>query len=324
MGEFLKNLIKYSVLIAVLCTSLALLAKHSLQQSSIFKASFLITNFPTSTHFDYFITGSSRGLTSISSRFLDHELGTNGINLSQDDTGLPNHILMAKHFFESGYRASHCILVVDESHFTYSPPVINDNDYRFGQFLDRKYIYDYFREKETGIRRPFTLGRYFPAYLYGYYNTELFYPAILGLVKPNYRLRFDEKGDYFYPDQTINLADTTTITKRWIKESAITNPLIEEFDSYLKKFGCQLVIYIAPYLDIEIKPLFDLEAPLINHSSLLNERNLFFDPIHVNTHGNAKASKALAEELRLLIQKNPYRVRAIGDPGNHAKKWDPR
>lgn len=260
-----------------------------------------MNNFDPEQAFDYFIIGSSRGLTSIGSEEIDQKLTTRGINLSQDDTGLPSQLLMAKHFFESGFRASYCILVLDEPDFEHSSMQINDNDYRMAPYLQRDYIYDYFRERERGIIRPYTLGKYVPAVLYSYYNTELFIPSLFTLFRPTYRHRFDQYGNYTYPDSQLNPENESL---KFIQvQKKISNTLLYEFEEYLRTRGCQLILYVAPYENRELIIQQEVKAPLINHSSTLLENSYFYDPIHLNEKGKLEASSLLAKELQPLFQK---------------------
>lgn len=304
MRRFIFQLTKYALVIFVISNLIAFGAQLSLQHSSMYKASFLVNNFQPEKQFDYFITGSSRGLTSIGSQEIDENLGTYGINLSQDDTGLPSHILMAEHFFESGYKSKYCVLAIDEAHFNSSILELNDNDYRMAPFINRTYIYDYFKEMEHGFIRPLTLSRYFPVFAYGYYNTELFFPSLLSLVKPSYRHRFDEKGDYTYPETNILTKQSEYDGNKEVEEVRITNSLISDFREYLKKQDCELILYIAPYSDLEITVLNSVEMDLINHSSLLSDPSLFFDPIHVNSKGKKVASEKFAEEFGRIIKEH--------------------
>lgn len=302
MGRFLIQIGKYFLITLILANALALLSQYSLLHSSIFKATFLINNFDPGVEFDYIISGSSRGLTSIGSKEIDQLISTNGINLSQDDTGLPSHIIMAKHFFESGYRSRHCILVLDDSHFENSSKEINDNDYRLAPFLHKPYIYSYFKEKEKGIMRPYTYGRFMPAILYGHYNTELFFPSLFTLIKPSYRHRFDSFGNYTYPEKagenSSAYEDEFKVSK---KPVTISNPMITEFKEYLKEHNCELVIYIAPYQNMDIIIENELDIPIINHSSALQDKILFYDPIHLNHLGMKEASLLLSQSLQKIM-----------------------
>ncbi|NVJ86782.1 MAG: hypothetical protein HWE15_10790 [Algoriphagus sp.] len=301
MKKFLIQLSKYFLIIALIANLLALMSNFLLKRSSIFKASFLVNNFEPEQAFDYFIIGSSRGLTSIGSEEIDQKLTTKGINLSQDDTGLPSQLLMAKHFFESGFQSSYCILVLDEPDFEHSSMQINDNDYRMAPYLQREYIYDYFRKRERGIIRPYTLGKYVPAVLYAYYNTELFIPSLFTLFRPNYRHRFDKYGNYTYPDNQLNTQNE--LLKPIQIQKNISNPLLHTFEEYLRAKGCQLILYVAPYQGRELIIQNEFDIPLINHSSILLENSDFYDPIHLNNKGKIVASSFLAEELQPFFLK---------------------
>ncbi|MBB6327782.1 hypothetical protein FHS59_003425 [Algoriphagus iocasae] len=299
MRHFLVQIVKYSLLIILLANLISFSANYFLKQSSFFKPSYIINEFQPGQKLDFIIAGSSRGLTSLDTKLLGSLMNQKGFNLSLDDTGLPSHLLMVQHFFESGFEAKNCILVIDQDHFVTSKIELNDNDYRIGPYAEREYIRNYLWLREKGILKPLSYIPYFPMLAYSYYNSELLVSSIISAIRPKYRHRFDEFGDYTYPnaiDEGVSEYYEGTVSKK----VNITNPIIEDLAAYLKENNCNLILYIAPYKSEKIEISNQLNFPLINHSDLLKEASLFYDEIHVNLEGKIAATTVFAESYQIL------------------------
>ena len=102
MKLFILKIVKYVTVIILMANILGWTGDLILRKSSFFKPSFLLNNYKQGEQFDYFILGSSRGLTTLDSKQIDSSLSTKGINLSMDDTDLKTHLLMLNHFFKNG------------------------------------------------------------------------------------------------------------------------------------------------------------------------------------------------------------------------------
>ena len=298
MKNFIIQVFKYGLFVLILSNAISFLANYFLRNSFFYKSTSIVNQFKKGEEFDYVVAGSSRGLTTIDTELLDENLATKGYNLSMDDTGLPSHLLMIQHFFESGFSAKRCILVLDEFHFERSPDGISGNDYRMAPFASRQYVKEYFFNREEGVIKPLALAGYFPALAFSYYNSELITASIIAGFRPTYRHRFDEFGNYSYPNFSLPESEkankTTSVTK------SVNNPLLVFLQDYLKKRNCELLIYIAPYQykDLDIKN--PLHFSIIDDSRLLTDKTLFFDPIHVTERGKKQATLSLADRLKAL------------------------
>lgn len=294
MKKYLIQIISFVFMAFLIGNLVSILANRQLRNSDFYKTTFLGNLGKTQPHFDYLLMGSSRGLTTLDTRLIDSTLTMRGINGSMDDTGLPSHFLMIKHFFESGSTAEYCILTIDLGHMEKSESGINDNDYRFVPYADREYVAKYYQERESGILKPLSFSNYFPVLAYSYYNMELFYPSIVATIKPKYRNRFDEKGDYSYPDGMS--IDSQSVKFKEFSPS-LSNPLLSEINDYLNSKNCKLILYIAPYFGTRLKISNPSNFSLIDQSSLFESPGFFYDIDHVNSKGKKAATEDFIQKL---------------------------
>ncbi|MCS5488999.1 hypothetical protein [Algoriphagus limi] len=301
MKKFLFQIFTYLLITFLVGLSITGAADYFLSKSYFYKPQFISNYFSSASKLDYIIAGSSRGLTTIDTKEVDSKLGVKGFNISMDDTGLPSQFLMIKHFFESGNTANYCVLTLDVSHFEESEKKLNDNDYRFITYSDRSYVHEYYRAYETGIIRPLTWSKYFPLFAYSYYNMELIWPAGMAALKPRYKNRFDEKGDYSYPDMVFSNDSPPKVQEI---QKAIKNPILEEIRAYLQTKNSELILYIAPYFNKSIYVTNPSNYPLINHAGALQGANYFFDIDHVNTLGKQEATNLFMEDFQAILKSN--------------------
>jgi len=302
MKKFLIKICLFGGVTLVVGNLISLALNRVLASSFFYKPAYLVNAFPERTEFEYILLGSSRGLTGIDTKRMDEILGVRGVNLSMDDTGLKSHLLMLKHFFRSGYRMKQCVLVLDSGSFEQTSNEMSSNDYRFAPFIDRGYVMDYYLEHE-GVT-PFNLAitKYFPLFTFSFYNMELAHPGVLTLLKRKKRHRFDERGNYAYP----KVAVLGGLQERKEIRAALVNPVLGEFLELTSRNDACLVIYIAPYLSKTIKIDKNPKGiEVINHSSLLQNSNMFYDEIHVNSEGRSIATEALAEAFELRQSNTP-------------------
>ncbi|GAA0872713.1 hypothetical protein GCM10009117_18600 [Gangjinia marincola] len=297
MKKFLAKLLAYGLLLFVLGNILAFGANYFLKKSTFYKPSFLVNAIDSNKKLDYIVLGSSRGLTTLDTNQIDDSLSTKGLNLSMDDTDLKTHLLMLQHFFKSGYTADYCVLTLDDQHFTLSSTSLGNNDYRFMPFGTQEYVHDHFSTYEIGIVRPLTWSNYLPLFGYSYYNLELFFPSINVALQPNKRNRFDDKGNYSYPNSIKEKRSDTILVKS--EKHRITNRMVNELISLAQQNKCIPIIYIAPYQkkNLVITSLPD-NAYLINHSNAIKTNGYFYDPIHVNKAGREITSSLFEDEFR--------------------------
>ena len=298
MKKFLIQIFAFLAVVLFLGNLIALVVDRQLGKSKFYKTNFIANLGESNSKFNYVLFGSSRGLTTLDTRLIDSTLSIKGINGSMDDTGLPSHFLMIQHFFESGSTADYCVLTIDQGHMKSSGTEINDNDYRFVPYSSRDYVLNYYQQYEKGIVRPLSSSRYFPLLAYSYYNMELFYPGLISWARPAFQNRFDEKGDYTYPDDSTH---PPAVDRVETLLTVISNPLLLEVQEYLKSKNCKLILYIAPYYGKRLEVSNPNSFPLINHSEILKETSVFYDVDHVNPKGKLMATQQFISDFQEYI-----------------------
>lgn len=295
MKDFLIKISKYSFIAFILVNILSYFSLFMLSKSEFYKPSYLVNHFDKNSQFDMVVLGSSRGLTTIDTKRFDKLMKSKSVNLSVDDTSLPSHFLMLKHFFANGFKAKRVVLTLDTQSFLKSDKVLNDNDYRFAPFLFKNYTHNYYSEYEKENFKKLSLSRYFPVIGVSYYNVELFIPSIYSVFDSKKRNRFDEFGNYTYPKRVFSFSGKTKDEFR-----VVSNPLLLEMKKMCDAHQASLVIYIAPIRGKRIHITTELAVRLINHSNILDEDQYYYDVIHVNDEGRKLATDKLAKELRKI------------------------
>ena len=295
MRKFLQK-IGFIIVIFIGITSMISFASlWSLRQSSFYKPSFLV-NQVNDKDFDYIILGASTGLTTLNTRVIDSIANTNGINLSMDDTALSSQYLMLQHFLAQSKTTKFCVLAPSATSFNKTNVDISDNDYRFLPFSNAKYISDYYDQFESKRAKLLNLSRWMPMLGVSYYNTELFYPSILGLVKPDQRNRFDSRGNYTYP---VKNKVSKTIGPQIDANVDFSNIYAEKIKRLCEENGITLICYFSPMEKFSVSSSSN-EYNIINHSNLLTNTMYFYDTIHVNHIGRQICSVKFANEFMIL------------------------
>lgn len=291
MKKFLLHILKYGLIVFIGINAIAWLNLYFLRNSSFYKPSFL-THEVKQSHFDYVIIGSSIGLTTLDTKQIDSLTNKKGINLSIDDTAISSNYLMLQHFFKQGKKTQFCVLALSHWDLAIEHPVLNNNDYRFLPFVSNDYVSDYYQNCEKGYFKPLTLSQYMPAFGVCYYNTEAFYTSIVAAIQPNKKNRFDENGNYFYPETAeVPEKELTAIELKW------KNPYIQKISDLCKENNTQLIIYQAPIYKTTIIN-HNAKYPFINHSAILNDKLFFYDNIHVNYKGKNVSSALFAKAFQ--------------------------
>ncbi len=291
MKKFLLHILKYGLIVFIGINAIAWLNLYFLRNSSFYKPSFL-THEVKQSHFDYVIIGSSIGLTTLDTKQIDSLTNKKGINLSIDDTAISSNYLMLQHFFKQGKKTQFCVLALSHWDLALEHPVLNNNDYRFLPFVSNDYVSDYYQNCEKGYFKPLTLSQYMPAIGVCYYNTEVFYTSIVAAIQPNKKNRFDENGNYFYPETAeVPEKELTSIELKW------KNPYIQKISDLCKENNTQLIIYQAPIYKTTIIN-HNAKYPFINHSAILNDKLFFYDDIHVNYKGKNVSSALFAKAFQ--------------------------
>ncbi len=290
MKKFLIKIARYCLIVFVLINILSWGCLYFLRNSSFYKPEFL-THEIKDKSFDYIVIGSSIGLTSVDTKCIDSLDHVKGINLSIDDTSTSSNYLMLEHFYQQGGKANYCILSLSSWDLAVTHPRINNNDYRFLPFVSNDYVYHYYDSMEDGFFKPLTYSHYLPCLGVCYYNTEVFYPSLVTVCQPNKRNRFDDKGDYCYPS-------TGVVIKHKHKEVVLhwNNPFLNKIKALCQAHHTKLIVYQAPVVNTTIVNT-NKSYNFINHSTLLQPQEGFYDEVHLDVNGRKIASTVLAKDL---------------------------
>ena len=291
MKKFLTKIVLYTFFILLIGNGIAYLSLYVLGKSQLYKNQF-VKNGVKETHFDYVVLGSSTGLTTLDTKLIDKTLNKSGLNISMDDTSLCSHYLMLQYFLSLGKSTDQLILCVTPGDLQNPKNELNNNDYRFLTEVQDTLVYNYFDRMEQKGLKVLTYSKYFPILGVCYYNNELFYPSIYTFLKPNKRNRFDDKGNYTYPQIANN------IKKGSIRnvETKYANPSFLKIKQLCKQKGIDLIVYQSPINSVNVVFPFTDEFEIINHSRILPEE-LFYDNIHVNSKGRTFCTLAFCKEF---------------------------
>jgi hypothetical protein len=290
MKNFLKEIGVLLLMVLLLSNGIAYLSLKFHQRANFYKPSF-VSNFKGDKNFDYVVLGSSTGLTTLNTQEIDSLSGKKGLNISMDDSALSSHYLMMKHFISEGLQTKILVLAVTPWDLETEAPTINDNDYRFLPFVYNNYVCDYFTEMSHGKPSVLSLTRYMPIVGVSYFNTELFYPSFIALLKPNYRNRFDTFGNYSYPtsgEKTLKKEKTSVVSIK------ISNPYYYRIVDFCRKNKIKLCLYQSPLSNSKV--IYPKDILIINHSTLIQDNSLFYDDIHVNSKGRQVCSKKFVKD----------------------------
>lgn len=267
-----------------------------LRQSNFYKPAFL-ANSIKQTNFDYIILGASTGLTTLNTELIDAEQNLKGVNLAVDDTALSSQYLMLQHFLAEGKNTKYCILAPSVSSYNSKTKDVSDNDYRFLMYVNRPYVYNYFNQFSGIKAKTLSYSKYMPAIGVSYYNAEVFFPSVLGLIKPKRRNRFDVNGNYTYPYTKSESQPIVLFKKMPVKFS---NSYVKKIKDLCELNNIKLICYMTP-MEGTLATIESSDYYVINHSNLLKDKQYFHDAIHVNTLGRKKASMQFSKDLNAII-----------------------
>ena len=291
MYKFIKKIIIWGSCLLILINIISILCLQSIAHSNFYKPSFV--NELDQKTYDYIVLGSSTGLTTIDTKLLDKLSGLSGLNLSMDDTALPSHFLMLNHFITHEIKTKKIILSITPWDIKNTQLVIGNNDYRFLPFIYNDYVVNHFNELSENPINMYSLSYYLPFYGFSYYNTELFPPSLVALMDSKYRNRFDNKGNYVYPNSNFN---SNSITKSEY-QLEINNPYISKIVKLCEANDIELILYQSPIFKAEYKKI-NTEYNFVNDIDLLSDSKYFYDRIHVNKKGRELTTQNLAQILK--------------------------
>lgn len=268
----------------------------ALRNGNFYKPTF-VENSIQENELDYIILGASTALTGIDSKLLDSLTGMKGYNLAIDDTGLPNNYLMLRHYLAQGKTVKQVILVPTINSLKEKKPSLGDNDHRFLMYNKYDYVNYYYKELEQqGDKFPLmSSSKFFPFLGVSYYNVELFFPSLLSLVKPGKRNRFDEFGNYTYPDKKFKPKNNKLMTEKVNFNNTYLNKIVQ----LCEKEGVQLFVCFLPIYNTKLK--FEKHnLNLIDFSEKLKTSSDFYDALHVNQKGRGNVTIALVKKFNNL------------------------
>ena len=239
--------------------------------------------------------GSSTGLTTLDTKLIDEKMYTSGLNISMDDTSLSSHYLMLQYFLSLGKKTKQLVLCVTPGDIQNPKVELNNNDYRFLTEVQDSLVYNYYNRLEDKGLKVLAYSKFFPILGISYYNNELFYPSFYAFLKPNKRNRFDDKGNYTYPQITNNISKVGFATSK----TNYVNPSFLKIKKLCQQKGIELIVYQSPIYRTKVVFPTTNEFKIINHSEILPE-DLFYDNIHVNSKGRTFCTLAFCEEMKLL------------------------
>lgn len=296
MRSFFKSIIIQLGTFFLLAYVVSYISFWGLKKSSFYKPSFLV-NSVSESNFDYIVLGASTGLTTLNTKIVDSLSGLNGINLSMDDSNISSQYLMLKHFLAEGKKTKYCVISPALSWFDSDECFQGTNDYRFLMYYDRLYISEYYREVPSRDKtNTLSFSEWLPSLGLFYYNTELFFPSIVSLVKPKKKNRFDNKGNYSYPSNGLNLVAKDKIDKKLIFD----NSCLKKLEDLCVANEITVVYYFSPNRMNNVI-VSEFKRKIINHSGFIDEDEYFYDDIHVNLKGNMICSIEMAKEFELVI-----------------------
>lgn len=295
MNKFLKTIAFYGLASFIVLNLIAYLSLYFLGKSCFYKQQF-VQNGIKETTFDYVVLGSSTGLTTLDTKLIDSLTQKNGLNISIDDSGLSSHYLMLQHFYLSGKSTKKLILAIMPDDLENDKPKLNGNDYRFLPHNNEDVVQSFFNEIDGDNKIIYQTSKYLPLIGVSYFNSELFFPAILSIFQPTKRNLFDEKGNYSYP----NIETSKKLEKVILKTKKIEykNPYLTKIIDFCKLNEIELILYQSPIYKSEV--IFPEGLNCVNQVSLFNDAEFFYDEIHVNSKGRKICSEDFSKNSFFL------------------------
>lgn len=165
-------------------------------------------------------------------------------------------------------------------------------DYRFLMYNKRDYIHTYYSTLETENQLPvLSSTTYLPFLGMSYYNIELFFPSIVSLFKPKKHNRFNEVGDYSYPDKEYH-----SDKKMKRKKINFHNKYFQQIVKLCQENKIKLLVYFPPIYKTEIY-WENTNYSMVNLTNAFENIQYFYDEIHVNSKGKKRATRLIAKKF---------------------------
>jgi hypothetical protein len=298
MNRFLKEFAFnfFAVLMALQAISAMLL--FFLGKGTFYKPQFLHNHFKN-VSLDYYLIGSSTGLTTLNTSLIDRELNVNGINASMDDTDLSVHLLMIKEFLQYNPPPKKLILCINPWDINKNETEISTNAYRFLTYSNSPHVRAYLKDKDRTSLGILKNANWMPFAAIMYFNKEIIFPALFSIINPTYRNRFDEKGNYSYPNNKES-AHMDTLQNKYSYD--INSKYYHQIIELCNKNKMDLIVYQSP---IAAESVLNKQLPgvlrYINHSDFIYSPNFFYDGIHVNALGREACTLDFIDKVRDLF-----------------------
>lgn len=244
--------------------------KHSDYKKN--KAQFILNKKHTKT--DYVILGSSRAFNSISTKIIDADLKTFGLNLGVNGTGLAENALLFKEFIKNNNSTELLLIelsvdeILNEKYDAFSFP-------EYLPYIDNSKIYNAF--KQLYGKNEAAALKYAPFYKYAKYNSfwrfqDIFTATIYSDYSYGY---FDEKGNYYLPKGNFKCSEITDSVKiKTFKK----NKYLNELEQLCNQNGIRIIYYTAPYYNLKIE---DTSFEKLIQTNVDTNRYAYFNFIHL-------------------------------------------
>lgn len=295
MRKFLKHFFIRTFLFLAVFQVLAIGFLVILGKGSFYKPQYMQNHF-VDEKLDYLILGSSLGLTTLDANQIDSALNLNGYNASMDDTDLSVHLMVLEEFCRVNPAPDFAILSVSPYDLRAEKVEISDNAYRFLTYRDSPIVKLYFSEKDNTLLGVFRNSQIMPLVSVAYFNKEIIFPALMSIIKPDHRYRFDEKGNYSYPKRS---GDKEFPMEFSSINYQFGNQKFQRIIDFCKSRNINLIVYQSPIYD---QTIVDDSIPkvglFVNHSSFLTQKEFFYDNIHVNSEGRFLCTQDFIEKFK--------------------------
>lgn len=281
--KFLFKLTFVVILIFVILNLLALVLDYNIRKSNIFKVNIIFNqDLPKNI-----ILGSSRSLTGINTKVLSDKTNEKWYNLAMDDTRNETHYLFYKLLCEVGKKPRNILIQYDQDNIEIDSITFFGNDYQLLPFINNSVTIDeYFKSKNN-----YFFYKYFPIFKYIEFNNELFFPSLLLLIKPNYQHRFDEFGDYNYPNDMILSEKSMEVSE---KRVLLKNEIMVDFLDRSEADSFNLIVFTAPIYRTNV--VCDTIIKRYKDFSSLYSSNLnFADEFHISNNSKIGFTEIISD-----------------------------
>lgn len=255
-------------------------------KSKIYKSAVIFSSTDLLKEKDIIIMGGSNGLVSYETSLLENNIKKKVYNLSEDDTNIQIHLLQLKLLLKKEITPETIILNIGSLGSNLSRNVL-----RYLPILGKNHDFDMLFQKHQTFN--YYMYRIFSILKWGMYNNDLLYPLAFNIIKSNrYKHRFNEDGEYTYP----NLKSSILSDDYEFIELNNENETLNEFKILCLENNINLIIVNTPYYKKKIK-WNNSDNKVKNYSTLYaNKPEYFYDNLHLNKIGKKEYTKQFIYE----------------------------